>query len=318
MKFKNITEFVSTVLKNPKLLVAGTAIVIGSQVIKPAIAQQFSSYAGLTPSMEKNGIALASTTLSQKDFLLKSFEARYGADFKHKYVEGKYNLGLVVGSNTLLFNKTPVPNKLFEQVNLAANISRIFGKEINLKIGFDKKLNNYKLEGFNIVQASKGSRVQGALITKKVLGAVSLNFNNGKLSSYSGVSEVNFAADKNKSFTAALGFFSLKDTKLKDTKLKDMYWQIRGTYNVKGDKSIFMPGIGLGYEKGKKYLNLDVIFITKKNKLGLLSVIDASKANNHGLFLKYTHYLNQKPKTTLVEKSSKEKKTRSQLIKRKR
>ena len=206
MQFKNLNEFVSTVLKDSKILIAGIPIVVGSVVISPANAQQLSGYAGLTPSMEKNGVALLSTTISQKDFLFQSFEARYGADFKNKFLEGKYNLGLVVGTNTLLFDKKPTTDKLFEQVNLAANLSKIFGKEINLKIGFDKKLNNYKLEGFNIVEASKGSRAQAAFISKKVLGAVSLSFNNGKLTNYSGIGEVNFAANNKKSFTAALGF----------------------------------------------------------------------------------------------------------------
>lgn len=227
-KFRNFNDFVSAVLKDSKILLLASTISVGASLINKAQAQQLSGYAGLTPSMEKNGIAISNTTITQKDFLFQSFEARYGADFKNRFLEGKYNLGLVVGTNTLLFDKKPTTDKLFEQVNLAANLSKVFGKEINLKIGFDKKLNNYKLEGFNIVEASKGSRAQAAFITKKALGAVSLNFNEGKLTNYSGISEVNFAADKTKSFTAALGFFSARDTKL-----KDMYWQVRGTYNIK-------------------------------------------------------------------------------------
>ena len=167
-KFNDFKDFVSAVLKDSKILVAGLPIVIGSLTLPAVKAQQLSNYAGLTPSMEKNGVALLSTTITQKDFLFQSFEARYGADFKNKFMEGKYNLGLTVGTNTLLFDKKPTTDKLFEQVNLAANLSKIFGKEINLKIGFDKKLNNYKLEGFNIVEASKGSRAQAALISKKV------------------------------------------------------------------------------------------------------------------------------------------------------
>ncbi|NCP72131.1 hypothetical protein GW835_01935 [archaeon] len=310
-KFNDFKDFVSAVLKDSKILVAGLPIVIGSLTLPAVKAQQLSNYAGLTPSMEKNGVALLSTTITQKDFLFQSFEARYGADFKNKFMEGKYNLGLTVGTNTLLFDKKPTTDKLFEQVNLAANLSKIFGKEINLKIGFDKKLNNYKLEGFNIVEASKGSRAQAALISKKVLGAVSLNFNNGKLTNYSGIGEVNFAADKKKSFTAALGFFSARDTKL-----KDMYWQVRGTYNIKGDKSLFMPGVGIGYEKGKKYFNFDIIFINKKNKIGILSVVDPSKSSNHSLFLKYARYITPKPKTTVLKKE--DKKPRSSLIKKRR
>jgi len=248
--------------------------------------------------MEKNGIALSSTTISQKNFLFEAFEARYGADFKNKFVEGKYNLGLAFGSNTLLFDKQPVSDKLFEQVNLAANISKIFGKEINLKIGFDKKLNNYKLLDFNIIEASKGSRVQASLANEKLVGAISLNFNNGKISNYSGVGEIKFGIDKKRSISAALGFFSSRKTEV-----KNMYWQVRGTYNIKGDKSLFMPGVGIGIEKGKKYFNFDLVFVNKKNKLAIISVIDPSKSKNHGLLFKYARHIQPKPKATVKKKS---------------
>jgi hypothetical protein len=294
---------VFTVLKNPKILLVTSAIVIGGALINKTQAQQFSSYAGLTPAMEKNGIALSSVTISQKKILFQAFEARYGADFKNKFIEGKYNLGLTFGSNTLLFDKQPVTDKLFEQVKLAANISKIFGKKISLKIGFDKTLNNYKLKGFNLIEASKGSKVQASLANKKLIGAVSLSFDKGKLTKYSGVGEVKFGVDKKRSFSAALGFSSARNAKL-----KDMYWQIRGTYNIKGDKSLFMPGVGIGYEKGKKYLNFDLIFINKKNKLGILSVIDPNKTKNHGLFLKYARYITPKPKPIVkkqIEKKAK-------------
>jgi len=307
-KFENLQSFVSAALKNSKILLTTGAIVVGSSLITKTQAQQLSSYAGLTPSMEKNGIALSSTTISQKNFLFEAFEARYGADFKNKFVEGKYNLGLAFGSNTLLFDKQPVSDKLFEQVNLAANISKIFGKKINLKIGFDKKLNNYKLEGFNLIEASKGSRVQASLANKKLVGAVSLSFNNGKLTNYTGISEIKFGVDKKRSFTASLGFFNAKDGKL-----KDMYWKIRGTYTIKGDKSLFMPGVGVGYQNGKKYLNFDLIFINKKNKLGLLSVVDLNKSKDHSLFLKYMRYITPKPKPTV--KKQVEKRVRSNLKK---
>lgn len=77
-----------------------------------------------------------------------------------------------------------------------------------------------------------------------------------------------------------------------------------------------MPGIGVGYGKGKKYFNFDIIFINKKNKLGILSVIDPSKSNNHSLFLKYARYITPKPKSTTLKKE--DPKPRSLLPKKRR
>lgn len=306
MKYNNIKQFVSAVLKNPKLLIAGGAIVVGASTIKPAQAQHIFNYTAINPTMEGRGHNIETLHYKSNTFLLNQIGYKYGNDFKNKYIEGKYNLGLNIGTNSVLFNNKAVPDKLFEQMNLALSMSKVLGKDIDLKIGFDKTLNNYKLEGFNIIEASKGSTVKSAFTTgnQKSASAISISFKGGKITSYSGVQEINFVTNNKKPLTAAIGFYSGKRL----NKPSDLYWQLRGSMvNTGNGRYVFMPSVGFGADrqtiKNKQlHLNAGILFIKGPNKLVLEGVVNPKKLNESAAFIRYSRNLSTKPKGAIKDK----------------
>jgi len=205
LNFKNSKEFVSTVLKNPKiLLTAGLISIAGMQTIK---AQELMQFTAISPTIDPAGQSIHSKTLAlnlgdkENEFLLQTLEYRYGKDFNIKnFAKGTYNIGLEIGTNNLMFNNKLVTDKLFEQINLAMKLSNILNKHVTFEIGFDKKLNNYVLKDFNLGEATKGSVLHSSVLTKKTGTGINLVFKNGKLASYDGVQEISFS----KKFTGAL------------------------------------------------------------------------------------------------------------------
>ncbi len=302
LKFKNLKEFISSVLKNSKILATAGLITIGAQTIN---AQEVMKLVAITPSIYGAGHSIHSTTmplnLSSKEnsFLLQSFEYRYGKDFNIKnFAEGRLNLGLAIGSNNLLFNNKLVTDKLFEQINLGVQLSKILGKDLTFKIGFDKKLNNYVLRDLNLSKATKGTNIHSSLNTKKLGTGITLNFSDGKLKSYDGIQEVRFS---NK-FTGTL---RLKNST--NQNLKKAYYEIGGLVDMsKKGSYVFMPMLNLGLDKAKlkakkPNLGFGVLFkpLKKGNKFTAFAQIGLNTKDGKWVgFSKISYAIGQKKKPT--------------------
>ncbi len=128
MKFKDTAQFIKYFLKNPKLIASSAVISTGLFVgQKKLTAQELSGIRdkSIIPIVKGVGHSVHSTNFiiqnfdkSSMDFLMKSFEYRYGKDVSNKLFSGTYNIGVKVGTNNFMIKNKPISDKLYEQILL--------------------------------------------------------------------------------------------------------------------------------------------------------------------------------------------------------
>jgi hypothetical protein len=284
MKFKNKLEFITNFIKNPKkmssLLLTGASIFIG---VNKLSGQELSGIRdkSITPIVEGSGHSLHSNTFlienldkSSLDFLMSSFEYRYGSEVANKLFSGTYNLGVEIGSNNFIINNKPVTKKAYEQILLAMNLSKVLNTPVNIRLGYNQKLNSFVLSDITL---------QATASTKKTATGVSLTFPDGKrLSQYDLIQELKIS----KKVTA-----SLRVINQTNFKLKNAYFGLQGYMDLSKKNKIFVPYIGVFGQKGKKSPDFNIGFFLKPNANGKFSMYTEAGFTNKKVsaFLRLSH-----------------------------
>jgi len=312
INFKDKVSFIKSFLKDPKKVTA-TAVALGSISVGSSklSAQELSGIRdkSITPIIEAAGHSVHSNTFiiqnmdkNSLDFLMSNFEYRYGKDVSNKLFQGTYNVGVELGSNNFIIDNKPISKKAYEQIYLAMNLSKVLNIPIDLRLGYNQKLNSFVLSDI-VLQATAS--------TKKTSTGVSLTFPDGKkLSQYDIIQEFKLS----KKLTG-----SLRVINQTNSKLKNAYFGLQGYMDLSKKDKIFVPYIGVFGQKGKKVPDVNVGFFLKPNANGKFSMyaeLGVTKGKSSG-FVRLSRAIGNKPRDALKEKS-KNKSSRDKLKVRRR
>lgn len=280
---KKLREVLKDLIANPKMLASGALIAIGSAIV-PLQAQQFSI--GAKPLMEQGGsgtIHVSGISIKQKeDFWVKALELKYGKDLANKIVKGTYNVGLQMGTNSFLINNKSVPDKLYEQLSLAASLSEIGGQKVNLSIGYNTKINNYELQKISIMDPIRNSTIEASTKIKGVTTGGTLTFNKGKLVSHTGIGEVSLGTVSGKPIFASLAFSGKPGEKL-----INQNFQLQGKAIIKSGKLVFIPSASvIGNKSGNASGNIGLVFSKGNKKLVFEYAQNLNRLKDRAIFLK--------------------------------
>lgn len=256
LNFRDKPSLINYVLNHPKAI--GVVAGAGLQLLVAGKQLSAQELVGIYEVAATPFVYSAGHTIDNKTFILKNtpdvfasntFEYAFGKDVKNKVVNGTYNLGIAVSSNNLLINKKNIPDKLFEQINLAMHLSKIFNTPVNINLGISPEFGNFYFNGITFQGSAK-------IKNSGTAGIISLN-NEGKISSYQGIQEVSFG----KRYTAGLRIFNTAANKFMDS-----YVTLHGFADLtKKDQYVFMPYASVsstrsGLKKGNIDYNLGVFF----------------------------------------------------------
>jgi len=303
INFKDKTSFIKSFLKDPRKVTA-TAVALGTISVGASklSGQELSGIRdkSITPIVEGAGHSVHSNTFliqnvekNSLDFLMKSFEYRYGKDVATKLFSGTYNIGLEVGSNNFMIGNKPFSKKAYEQILLSLNLSKVLNTPIDLRLGYNQKLNSFVLSDITL---------QATASTKKTATGVSLTFPDGKkLSQYDLIQELKLS----KKLTG-----SLRVINQSNAKLKNAYFGLQGSLDLSKKEKIFVPYFGVYGQKGKKAPDVNVGFFFKPNVNGTFSMyaeagVTQGKASG---FLRLSKTLGGK-KSTATQNSQKDRKS---------
>ncbi len=223
INFKDKISFIKSFLQDPRKVTA-TAVALGTISVGSSklSGQELSGIRdkSITPIVEGAGHSIHSNTFliqnidkSSLDFLMSNFEYRYGRDISNKLFSGTYNVGVEVGSNNYIIDNKPVSKKAYEQIYLAMNLSKVLNTPIDLRLGYNQKLNSFVLSDV-VLQATAS--------TKNTSTGISLTFPDGKkLSQYDIIQEFKLS----KKLTGSLRVVNQSNAKLKNAYLvyKDIW-----------------------------------------------------------------------------------------------
>ncbi|GEM_PF-1714964 len=326
INFKNKLELIKTILTNPKVikaeaLVAGGLLIGGQQLkaqellgLKPMLLNPVTNANGLSVHNRTYSFDNLNTPFEGNNTLWSTMEARYGADLRpidsaHTSNGVRYNVGIEVGSNNLQINKTPVSDKLYEQVHMVLVLSKVLNTPINMKLAYSQKINQWVCQDASLMgNINVGKETTGATIV----------FKGGKIISYDGIQEIKFG----NIYAATLRVRGYPHNPKMDT-----YYQLMGCVELNKNKSFkFTPYVGVSGTKSRiNQKNLDYNFsviFKPKGKFSAYAEVGFNKSGKWTWLSKASYQINNGKsklilKDTLKQELNKDQKAKQDRIRSK-